>query len=504
MKKNAGIVEDSIDAEELGRFPDSDVADSLEHLPGITITRTTGGEGQKVSVRGFGPQYNIVTLNNRILATDDDGRDLAFDVLPSEVISGADVLKSSEASALEGSIGGTVNLRTASPFENPGSARRRARRGQLQRHVHAVWQEVLGLCRGHGVRQHAGVPGRGRDLEQPDPHRFAECLQPEHLRSDDSLDDGQGATCRSRSRPAASPSGRSSTTRSARPCPGVSSGARPIRSTWSRTACGRSSRIPRSAITSRITTPYARSERQSDLVEPDGQQRARHGGDLEQLHARDRQQHDRPQRRHFALRSEGQLEGQRQVQVDLRWLSLRREPARGRRRHVRDGGPGLEPRRTRRTSSPPPTPPHSLPSLNVMIPPGQLGLSACPAGHGEQDQGGLLLLYGTDEFGRPQQQQLLVHPLRRTQRLFGARPDHRLHAGRRLAMSTWDPSRSCCSVPATTIARRPASTTATTGPTAPASTARCITRRAARSSARPIRSARKASTSSPSPVRRIS
>ena len=91
------------------------------HLPGITISRTTGGEGQKVSVRGFGPQYNIVTLNNRILATDDDARDLAFDVLPSEVISGADVLKSSEASALEGSIGGTVNLRTASPVrQHPG------------------------------------------------------------------------------------------------------------------------------------------------------------------------------------------------------------------------------------------------------------------------------------------------------------------------------------------------------------------------------------------------
>jgi iron complex outermembrane recepter protein len=118
-KKKAPIVEDSIDAEELGRFPDSDVADSLQHLPGITITRTTGGEGQKVSVRGFGPQYNIVTLNNRILATDDDARDLAFDVLPSEVISAADVLKSSQASALEGSIGGTVNLRTASPFDNP-------------------------------------------------------------------------------------------------------------------------------------------------------------------------------------------------------------------------------------------------------------------------------------------------------------------------------------------------------------------------------------------------
>jgi len=119
-KKNSLVVQDSINAEELGRFPDADVADSLQHIPGITISRTTGGEGQKVSVRGFGPQYNIVTLNNRILATDDDARDLAFDVLPSEIISGADVLKSTQASALEGSIGGTVNLRTASPFENRG------------------------------------------------------------------------------------------------------------------------------------------------------------------------------------------------------------------------------------------------------------------------------------------------------------------------------------------------------------------------------------------------
>ncbi len=120
IKRESAIVLDSINATELGRFPDDDVADSLSHLPGITLTRTTGGEGQKVNVRGLGPQYNIVTLNNRVLATDDDGRDLAFDVLPSEVISGADVLKSTQASALEGSIGGTVNLRTASPFDNPG------------------------------------------------------------------------------------------------------------------------------------------------------------------------------------------------------------------------------------------------------------------------------------------------------------------------------------------------------------------------------------------------
>ncbi len=119
-KRNADIVLDSISATELGRFPDDDVADSLSHITGISITRTTGGEGQYIGVRGLGSSYNIVTLNNRILATDDDGRDFAFDVLPSEVISGADVLKSAQASALEGSIGGTVNLKTASPFDNPG------------------------------------------------------------------------------------------------------------------------------------------------------------------------------------------------------------------------------------------------------------------------------------------------------------------------------------------------------------------------------------------------
>ncbi|MGH7107994.1 MAG: TonB-dependent receptor plug domain-containing protein, partial [Acetobacteraceae bacterium] len=93
-KEFAPVVLDSIDSTQLGRFPDSDVADSLEHLPGITVTRTTGGEGQKISVRGLGPEYNIVTLDNRILASDDDGRDLAFDVLPAELITGADVLKS--------------------------------------------------------------------------------------------------------------------------------------------------------------------------------------------------------------------------------------------------------------------------------------------------------------------------------------------------------------------------------------------------------------------------
>src|SRR6202035_2012493 len=73
IKKMAPVVLDSINSTELGRFPDADVADSLAHLPGITLQRTTGGEGQKISVRGLSSEYNIITMNNRMLASDDDG-----------------------------------------------------------------------------------------------------------------------------------------------------------------------------------------------------------------------------------------------------------------------------------------------------------------------------------------------------------------------------------------------------------------------------------------------
>ena len=119
-KRDAQVVQDSIVAEDLGRFPDANVADSLSHITGITLQRTRGGEGQYVNVRGLGPGFSIVTLNGRILATDGDGRDFAFDVLPSEVISGADVFKSANATQLEGSIGGLIDLTSARPLDRPG------------------------------------------------------------------------------------------------------------------------------------------------------------------------------------------------------------------------------------------------------------------------------------------------------------------------------------------------------------------------------------------------
>jgi TonB-dependent receptor len=120
LKRNSDLVQDSISATELGRFPDNNVADSLSHITGVSISRTAGGEGQKVSIRGLGPEYTITTFNDRLLATDGAGRDFAYDVLPSDVISGADVVKSTQAQLMEGAIGGLVNLRSASPFEQKG------------------------------------------------------------------------------------------------------------------------------------------------------------------------------------------------------------------------------------------------------------------------------------------------------------------------------------------------------------------------------------------------
>jgi len=136
LKRNADVIQDSISATELGRFPDDNVADSLTHIAGVSVSRTRGGEGQYINVRGLGSGYNIVTLNRRILATDGDGRDFAFDVLPSEMIGGADVMKSASAAQMEGSIGGSVNLRSARPFDNPGyhaSARIEGDRNDLSR-----------------------------------------------------------------------------------------------------------------------------------------------------------------------------------------------------------------------------------------------------------------------------------------------------------------------------------------------------------------------------------
>ncbi|WP_165356512.1 TonB-dependent receptor [Sphingosinicella sp. BN140058] len=119
-KRDADTIVDAISAEELGKFPNRNVAEALANIPGVTVGRDGRGEGRSITIRGLGENFAITTLNGRILPTDGPDRSFAFDVLPSEIISGAEVQKAIRASELEGSIGGNVDLRTARPLDRPG------------------------------------------------------------------------------------------------------------------------------------------------------------------------------------------------------------------------------------------------------------------------------------------------------------------------------------------------------------------------------------------------
>jgi iron complex outermembrane receptor protein len=120
LKAKADTILDAISSEELGKFPDRNVADALGNIPGVTVSRGAGAEGQTVTIRGLGEEFTTTTLNGRILPTDSSSRAFAFDVLPSEMISGAEVRKAVDASQLDGSLGGAIDLRSARPFDNKG------------------------------------------------------------------------------------------------------------------------------------------------------------------------------------------------------------------------------------------------------------------------------------------------------------------------------------------------------------------------------------------------
>jgi iron complex outermembrane receptor protein len=119
IKQDAVGVVDAVSAEDVGKFPDQNIADSLQRVPGVSVDRS-GGESRFITVRGFGPEFNTVLMNGRTMATENGGREFSFDVLPSELISSAEVQKTSSARVSEGGIGATVDIRTARPLDNPG------------------------------------------------------------------------------------------------------------------------------------------------------------------------------------------------------------------------------------------------------------------------------------------------------------------------------------------------------------------------------------------------
>lgn len=127
IKKNAQGVVDAISAEEMGKFPDTNLAESLQRITGVSIDRSNG-EGSFVTVRGFGPEYNLVLLNGREMPTSSLGdgasppssRAFDFANIASEGISAVEVYKSGRVTLPTGGIGSTINVLTPRPLDRPG------------------------------------------------------------------------------------------------------------------------------------------------------------------------------------------------------------------------------------------------------------------------------------------------------------------------------------------------------------------------------------------------
>jgi TonB-dependent receptor len=127
IKKNAQGVVDAISAEEMGKFPDTNLAESLQRITGVSIDRSNG-EGSTVTVRGFGPEFNLVLLNGREMPTSSLGdgasppssRSFDFANIASEGIAAVEVYKSGRVTLATGGIGSTINILTPRPLDRPG------------------------------------------------------------------------------------------------------------------------------------------------------------------------------------------------------------------------------------------------------------------------------------------------------------------------------------------------------------------------------------------------
>ena len=131
IKRNSNGIVDAISAEDIGKFPNTNLAESLQRITGVSIDRVNG-EGSTVTVRGFGAQYNLVTLNGRQLATSNIvavggdqngdgaggfGRSFDFANLAAEGVKTLEVYKTGRAAVPSGGIGAAINVVTRRPLD---------------------------------------------------------------------------------------------------------------------------------------------------------------------------------------------------------------------------------------------------------------------------------------------------------------------------------------------------------------------------------------------------
>jgi TonB-dependent receptor len=126
IKRDAAGVVDAISAEDIGKMPDANLAESLQRISGVSIDRS-GGEGSKVTVRGLAGDYNLVTLNGRQMPASSTStgnistsRSFDFANLASEGVAGVEVYKTGRADVATGGMGALINIITPHPLKRPG------------------------------------------------------------------------------------------------------------------------------------------------------------------------------------------------------------------------------------------------------------------------------------------------------------------------------------------------------------------------------------------------
>ncbi|HEX5789161.1 MAG TPA: TonB-dependent receptor [Woeseiaceae bacterium] len=133
IKRDSTGVVDAISAEDIGKFPDTNLAESMQRITGVSIDRLNG-EGSQVTVRGFGPGYNLVTHNGRTIPTAEvglvgglssyaggAGRSFDFSNIASEGVQSLEVIKTGQATLPSGGIGATINIETFKPLDSGGT-----------------------------------------------------------------------------------------------------------------------------------------------------------------------------------------------------------------------------------------------------------------------------------------------------------------------------------------------------------------------------------------------
>ncbi|MDO6413554.1 TonB-dependent receptor [Sphingomonas sp. BIUV-7] len=127
LKRNETAAVDSIVAEDIGKFPDANLAESMQRIPGVALSRGDGGEGKNISVRGLGAAFTRVRINGMegtsqtgasdIYGAGNSGRSFDFNAFPTEIFSSLAVRKTPSADVEEGSLGATVDLRAPHPMD---------------------------------------------------------------------------------------------------------------------------------------------------------------------------------------------------------------------------------------------------------------------------------------------------------------------------------------------------------------------------------------------------